>query len=73
MRTLAHKRDTATGTSLESEEMSYLYRVLLLGLMQLDVPGATLRSLNGRKPLALLAYLARHEQPVPREHLVALL
>ncbi|MBE7555297.1 MAG: tetratricopeptide repeat protein [Anaerolineales bacterium] len=52
--------------------MDVIYRLRLLGMMQVEKKGVLLRDFESRKALALLGYLARQDQPVSRSHLAGL-
>lgn len=52
--------------------MEVIYRIRLLGMVQVEKEGQLLRDFESRKALALLGYLARHDQPVSRSHLAGL-
>jgi predicted ATPase/DNA-binding SARP family transcriptional activator len=52
--------------------LEIIYRIRLLGTVQVEKNGALLRNFESRKALALLGYLARHDQPVSRSHLAGL-
>lgn len=52
--------------------MEMILRIRLLGPIQIEKDGVALHEFGSRKALALLAYLARQDQPVSRNHLAAL-
>lgn len=52
--------------------MEIIYRICLLGMVQVEKEGNMVRDFESRKALALLGYLARHDQPVSRSHLAGL-
>jgi len=52
--------------------LEIIYRIRLLGMVQVEKEGQLLRDFESRKALALLGYLARHDQPVSRSHLAGL-
>lgn len=52
--------------------MEAIYRLRLLGMIQVEKKGVLLRDFESRKALALLGYLARQDQPVSRSHLAGL-
>jgi DNA-binding SARP family transcriptional activator/Tfp pilus assembly protein PilF len=49
--------------------MEGIFRLRLLGTVQVEQDGEPMRGFRSRKALALLGYLAMQNQPVPREHL----
>ena len=53
--------------------MEPTFRLRLLGTVQVEQDGQPVRGFGSRKALALLGYLAVHDHPIPREHLVDLL
>jgi DNA-binding SARP family transcriptional activator/energy-coupling factor transporter ATP-binding protein EcfA2 len=53
--------------------MKIIYRIRLLGSIQIEKEGVPIRDFESRKTLALLGYLARQEQPTSRSHLAGLL
>ena len=53
--------------------MTYICQIRLLGGVQIETAGGLLEDFRSRKALALLAYLARHQQAVARSHLADLL
>jgi WD40 repeat protein/DNA-binding SARP family transcriptional activator len=53
--------------------MSNRYQLRLFGPIQIADGQGTIRIIDSRKGLALLAYLARHDRPLAREHLADLL
>jgi DNA-binding SARP family transcriptional activator len=54
-------------------KMKIIYRIRLLGSIQIEKEGVPIRDFESRKTLALLGYLARQEQPTSRSHLAGLL
>src|SRR5262245_60674002 len=52
--------------------MKTIYRLHLLGTIQVEKEGVLLRDFESRKALALLGYLARQEQPISRSYLAGL-
>jgi DNA-binding SARP family transcriptional activator/tetratricopeptide (TPR) repeat protein len=52
--------------------MEETFRLRFLGTVQVERDGQPVRGFRSRKALALLGYLARQDQPVPREHLADL-
>ena len=52
--------------------MAYLFRLQLLGSLQVERAGEAVRGFKSRKALALLAYLATEGQPISRSYLVEL-
>lgn len=52
--------------------MEISYRLRLLGNIQVEKEGIPIRDFESRKSLALLGYLARHNEPVARSHLAGL-
>ncbi len=53
--------------------MTHVCQIRLLGSIQIETEGGLLQDFRSRKALAMLAYLARHKQPVARSHLADLL
>ncbi len=52
--------------------MEIIYRLRLLGTIQVEKKGVPIRNFESRKGLALLGYLIRQHQPVSRSHLAGL-
>jgi predicted ATPase/DNA-binding SARP family transcriptional activator len=52
--------------------MEIIYRLRLLGTIQVEKNGVPIRNFESRKSLALLGYLIRQHQPVSRSHLAGL-
>jgi DNA-binding SARP family transcriptional activator len=52
--------------------MKVIYHIRLLGTIQIEKEGISIRDFESRKTLALLGYLVRQDQPVSRSHLAGL-
>lgn len=52
--------------------MKISYHIRLLGSIQIEKEGVSIRDFESRKTLALLGYLVRQEQPTSRSHLAGL-
>lgn len=49
-----------------------MYTLSLLGSISIEQRGEAIKGLRSRKALALLAYVAAHNKPLPRSHLAEL-